>query len=144
MLMNTTLIPVIIICLLDCLLLYNIKCSSDTRSNKILYSLVILLMPVIGISIYYVIREYKTKNMEGTNIINKVFDVVLILIAVWIIISMLLNQLSIDTILGRTAVVCALVYNLSIFSKHKKLKISFLLVAVILILIATIVKIHLV
>lgn len=142
--MNTTLIPVIIICLLDCLLLYNIKCSNDTRSNKILYILVILLMPVIGISIYYVIREYKTKNMEGTNIINKVFDVVLILIAVWIIISMLLNQLSIDTILGRTAVVCALVYNLSIFSKHKKLKISFLLVAVILILIATIVKIHLV
>lgn len=142
--MNTTLIPVIIICLLDCLLLYNIKCSNDTRSNKILYSLDILLMPVIGISIYYVIREYKTKNMEGTNIINKVFDVVLILIAVWIIISMLLNQLSIDTILGRTAVVCALVYNLSIFSKHKKLKISFLLVAVILILIATIVKIHLV
>lgn len=142
--MNTTLIPVIIICLLDCLLLYNIKCSNDTRSNKILYSLVILLMPVIGISIYYVIREYKTKNMEGTNIINKVFDVVLILIAVWIIISMLLNQLSIDAILGRTAVVCALVYNLSIFSKHKKLKISFLLVAVILILIATIVKIHLV
>ena len=95
-------------------------------------------------SLHYVIREYKTKNMEGTNIINKVFDVVLILIAVWIIISMLLNQLSIDTILGRTAVVCALVYNLSIFSKHKKLKISFLLVAVILILIATIVKIHLV
>lgn len=142
--MNTTLILVIIICLLDCLLLYNIKCSNDTRSNKILYSLVILLMPVIGISIYYVIREYKTKNREGTNIINKVFDVVLILIAVWIIISMLLNQLSIDTILGRTAVVCALVYNLSIFSKHKKLKISFLLVAVILILIATIVKIHLV
>lgn len=50
--MDTMLILVIIISLLDCLLLYNIKCSNDIRSYKILYSLVILLLPVIGISIY--------------------------------------------------------------------------------------------
>lgn len=56
---------------------------------------------------------------------------------------MIVNQLSTDSILGRLAVIIALIYNLSIFSKRKKTKLILLLAAVLLLFIATIIKIRL-
>ncbi|RJU30780.1 PLDc_N domain-containing protein, partial [Bacteroides sp. AM44-19] len=39
------------------LYLYNIVCTKSTQGNKILYALIVLLFPIIGISIYYLIRK---------------------------------------------------------------------------------------
>ena len=55
---------------------------------------------------------------------------------------MILNQLDIDSILGRTAVIIALIYNLSIISKRKKTRMILLLTAVLLLVIATMIKVR--
>ena len=63
-------------------------------------------------------------------------------VSLWIIFSMILNQLDIDSILGRTAVIIALIYNLSIISKRKKTRMILLLTAVLLLVIATMIKVR--
>lgn len=141
--MDITLVLIILIFILDCFVVYNIMHSNCTRKEKLLYSSIVVLLPIIGIPIYYELREYNSKNNESTSILNRIIDVILILISLWIAVSMILNQLSTDSILGRTAVIIALIYNLSIFSKRKKTKLILLLAAVLLLVIATIIKIRL-
>lgn len=123
--------------------LYNIMHSNCTRKERLLYSFIVILLPIIGIPIYYELREYNSKNNKSTSILNRLIDIILILISLWITLSMIVNQLSTDSILGRLAVIIALIYNLSIFSKRKKTKLILLLAAVLLLFIATIIKIRL-
>lgn len=139
--MEITLVLIILIFMLDCFVVYNIMHSNCTRKEKLLYSSIVVLLPIIGIPIYYELREYNSKNNEHTSILNRIIDVILILISLWIVLSMILNQLNTDSILGRTAVIIALIYNLSIFSKRKKIKLILLLAAVLLLVIATMIKI---
>lgn len=114
--------------------------SNCTRKEKLLHSSIVILLPIVGIPIYYELREYNSKNNGRTSILNRIIDVILILISLWIVLSMILNQLSTDSILGRTAVIIALIYNLSIFSNRKKTKLILLLVAVLLLVLATMIK----
>lgn len=141
--MDITLVLIILIFMLDCFVVYNIMHSNCTKKESLLYSSIVVLLPIIGIPIYYELREYNCKNNESTRILNRIIDVILILITLWIVLSMIVNQLSTDSILGRTAVIIALIYNLSIFSKRKKTKLILLLAAVLLLVIATIIKIRL-
>jgi len=141
--MDITLVLIILIFMLDCFVVYNIMHSNCTKKERFLYSSIVVLLPIIGIPIYYELREYNSKNNGRTSILNRIIDVILILITLWIVLSMILNQLSIDSILGRSAVIIALIYNLSIFSKRKKTKLILLLAAVLLLVIATIIKIRL-
>lgn len=142
--MDITLVLIILIFMLDCFVVYNIVHSNCTRKERFIYSsIVVLLLPIIGIPIYYELREYNSKNNGRTSILNRIIDVILILITLWIVLSMIVNQLSTDSILGRSAVIIALIYNLSIFSKRKKTKLILLLAAVLLLVIATIIKIRL-
>lgn len=140
--MDITFVLIIFIFLLDCLVVYNIMNTNFVRNEKIIYSLIVILLPVIGIPIYYGLREYSISNNEYTSILNRIIDVILILISLWIIFSMILNQLDIDSILGRTAVIIALIYNLSIISKRKKTRMILLLTAVLLLVIATMIKVR--
>ena len=117
--------------------------SNFTRKERLLYSSIVVLLPIIGIPIYYELRYYNTNNNVHTSIFNRIIDIILILVSLWIALSMIVNQLSTDSILGRTAVIIALIYNLSIFSKRKKTKLILLLAAVLLLVIATIIKIRL-
>lgn len=137
--MNISYILILILLLLDCFVIYNIIHSQLTK--KVLYSLIVVLLPILGIPIYYEIRRCNTKNNGRTRIFDKIFDIVLILIALLIILSVLLKQLSIDSILGRIAVLLALIYNLSYFSQKKKIKMTLLLAAIISIVSATIIKV---
>ena len=141
--MDITLVLIILIFMLDCFAVYNIMHSNCTRKERFLYSSIVVLLPIIGIPIYYELREYNSKNNGRTSILNRIIDVILILITLWIVLSMIVNQLSTDSILGRSAVIIALIYNLSIFSKRKKTKLILLLAAVLLLVIATIIKIRL-
>lgn len=141
--MDITLVLIILIFMLDCFVVYNIMHSNCTRKERFLYSSIVVLLPIIGIPIYYELREYNSKNNESSIILNRIIDVILILITLWIVLSMIVNQLSTDSILGRSAVIIALIYNLSIFSKRKKTKLILLLAAVLLLVIATIIKIRL-
>ena len=141
--MDITLVLIILIFMLDCFVVYSIMHSNCTRKERFIYSSIVVLLPIIGIPIYYELREYNSKNNGRTSILNRIIDVILILITLWIVLSMILNQLSIDSILGRSAVIIALIYNLSIFSKRKKTKLILLLAAVLLLVIATIIKIRL-
>lgn len=141
--MDITLVLIILIFMWDCFVVYNIMHSNCTKKERFLYSSIVVLLPIIGIPIYYELREYNSKNNGRTSILNRIIDVILILITLWIVLSMILNQLSIDSILGRSAVIIALIYNLSIFSKRKKTKLILLLAAVLLLVIATIIKIRL-
>ena len=141
--MDITLVLIIIIFMLDCFVVYNIMHSNCTRKERLLYSFIVILLPIIGIPIYYELREYNSKNNKSTSILNRLIDIILILISLWITLSMIVNQLSTDSILGRLAVIIALIYNLSIFSKRKKTKLILLLAAVLLLFIATIIKIRL-
>lgn len=142
--MDITLVLIILIFMVDCFVVYNIVHSNCTRKERFIYSsIVVLLLPIIGIPIYYELREYNSKNNGRTSILNRIIDVILILITLWIVLSMIVNQLSTDSILGRSAVIIALIYNLSIFSKRKKTKLILLLAAVLLLVIATIIKIRL-
>ena len=138
--MDITLVLIILIFMLDCFILYNIMHSNCTRKEKLLHSSIVILLPIVGIPIYYELREYNSKNNGRTSILNRIIDVILILISLWIVLSMILNQLSTDSILGRTAVIIALIYNLSIFSNRKKTKLILLLVAVLLLVLATMIK----
>lgn len=141
--MDITLVLIILIFMLDCFVVYNIMHSNSTKKENLLYSSIVVLLPIIGIPIYYELREYDSKNNGRTSILNRIIDVILILISLWIVLSMIVNQLSTDSILGRSAVIIALIYNLSIFSKRKKTKLILLLAAVLLLVIATIIKIRL-
>lgn len=141
--MDITLVLIILIFMLDCFVVYNIMHSNSTKKENLLYSSIVILLPIIGIPIYYELREYDSKNNGRTSILNRIIDVILILISLWIVLSMIVNQLSTDSILGRSAVIIALIYNLSIFSKRKKTKLILLLAAVLLLVIATIIKIRL-
>ena len=141
--MDITLVLIILIFMLDCFVVYNIMHSNCTRKERLLYSFIVILLPIIGIPIYYELREYNSKNNKSTSILNRLIDIILILISLWITLSMIVNQLSTDSILGRLAVIIALIYNLSIFSKRKKTKLILLLAAVLLLFIATINKIRL-
>lgn len=141
--MDITLVLIILIFMLDCFVVYNIMHSNSTKKENLLYSSIVVLLPIIGIPIYYELREYDSKNNGRTSILNRIIDVILILITLWIALSMIVNQLSTDSILGRSAVIIALIYNLSIFSKRKKTKLILLLTAVLLLVIATIIKIRL-
>lgn len=141
--MDITLVLIILIFMLDCFVVYNIMHSNCTRKERFIYSSIVVLLPIIGIPIYYELREYNSKNNGRTSILNRIIDVILILISLWIVLSMIVNQLSTDSILGRSAVIIALIYNLSIFSKRKKTKLILLLAAVLLLVIATIIKIRL-
>ena len=141
--MDITLVLIILIFMLDCFFVYNIMHSNSTRKERFLYSSIVVLLPIIGIPIYYELREYNSKNNGRTSILNRIIDVILILITLWIVLSMIVNQLSTDSILGRSAVIIALIYNLSILSKRKKTKLILLLAAVLLLVIATIIKIRL-
>ena len=128
--MDITLVLIILIFMLDCFVVYNIMHSNCTRKERLLYSFIVILLPIIGIPIYYELREYNSKNNKSTSILNRLIDIILILISLWITLSMIVNQLSTDSILGRLAVIIALIYNLSIFSKRKKTKLILLLAAV--------------
>ena len=141
--MDITLVLIILIFMLDCFVVYNIMHSNCTRKERLLYSFIVILLPIIGIPIYYELREYNSKNNKSTSILNRLIDIILILISLWITLSMIVNQLSTDSILGRLAVIIALIYNLSIFAKRKKTKLILLLAAVLLLFIATIIKIRL-
>ena len=141
--MDITLVLIILIFMLDCFVVYNIMHSNCTKKERFLYSSIVVLLPIIGIPIYYELREYNSKNNGRTSILNRIIDVILILISLWIVLSMIVNQLSTDSILGRSVVIIALIYNLSIFSKRKKTKLILLLAAVLLLVIATIIKIRL-
>ena len=141
--MDITLVLIILIFMLDCFVVYNIMHSNCTRKERLLYSFIVILLPIIGIPIYYELREYNSKNNESTSILNRLIDIILILISLWITLSMIVNQLRTDSILGRLAVIIALIYNLSIFSKRKKTKLILLLAAVLLLFIAIIIKIRL-
>ena len=87
--------------------------SNCTRKERLLYSFIVILLPIIGIPIYYELREYNSKNNKSTSILNRLIDIILILISLWITLSMIVNQLSTDSILGRLAVIIALIYNLT-------------------------------
>ena len=55
--MDISLLLIILIFLLDIAVLYSIVRTKSTQGSRILYVLIVLLLPVIGISIYYLIRE---------------------------------------------------------------------------------------
>lgn len=109
--MDITLVLIILIFMLDCFVVYNIMHSNCTRKERLLYSFIVILLPIIGIPIYYELREYNSKNNKSTSILNRLIDIILILISLWITLSMIVNQLSTDSILGRLAVIIALIYN---------------------------------
>lgn len=94
--------------------------NNFTRNEKVIYSVIVILLPIIGIPIYFGLRECSIKNNEYTIILNRIIDIILIITSLCIILSIILNKLSMDSILGRTAVIIALIYNLSILSKRKK------------------------
>ncbi len=64
MTMDITYILIILICILDVVVLHNVIRSKYTYGNRILYSLIILLIPVVRISIYYLIRKQHEKNFK--------------------------------------------------------------------------------
>jgi len=55
--MDITFWIIILVFLLDIAVLYDIVRSKRTQSNKVLYALIVLLLPIIGVSIYYFIRK---------------------------------------------------------------------------------------
>lgn len=55
--MDINLLLIILIFLLDVAVLYSIVRTKSTQGDRILYALIVLLLPIIGISIYYLIRK---------------------------------------------------------------------------------------
>ena len=55
--MDITFWIIILVFLLDIAVLYDIVRSKCVQSNKILYALIVLLLPVIGVSIYHMTRK---------------------------------------------------------------------------------------
>lgn len=99
--MDITLILILLL-LLDCLVLYNIKYSDLKGSEKVLYSLIVILLPIIGIPIYYKLRENYTKNNGRISVTNKIFDAILILSTIVVLISCHTSQRSSVYIIGGT------------------------------------------
>lgn len=48
---------IILVILLDIAVLYEIVRSKSTEGYKIFYALIVLLLPIVGVSIYYLIRK---------------------------------------------------------------------------------------
>jgi glucose uptake protein GlcU len=124
------------------MVVYDIMNNNFTRNEKVIYSVIVILLPIIGIPIYFGPRECIIKNNEYTIILNRIIDIILIITSLCIILSIILNKLSMDSILGRTAVIIALIYNLSILSKRKKTRMILLVAAVLLLVIATMIKVR--
>lgn len=55
--MDITFWVIILIFLLDVALLYEIIRSKYTKVYKIFYALIVLLLPIVGVSIYYLMRK---------------------------------------------------------------------------------------
>lgn len=55
--MDITLWILALVVLLDIAVFWEIIQSKRTQGNKIVYFLIVLLFPVIGVSIYYLIRK---------------------------------------------------------------------------------------
>lgn len=58
--MDITIWLIILIFLLDFVVLWNIIRSKRTRRQKIVFALIIILFPIIGVSVYYF--AYKQEN----------------------------------------------------------------------------------
>lgn len=56
---------VTLIFLLDIAVIYNIVHLKHTRKSKVLYSLIVLFLPIIGVTIYYLIRKDGNKKVLG-------------------------------------------------------------------------------
>lgn len=56
---------VTLIFLLDIAVIYNIVHLKYTRESKVLYSLIVLFLPIIGVTIYYLIRKDGNKKVLG-------------------------------------------------------------------------------
>lgn len=48
---------IILVILLDIAVLYEIVCSKYTEGCKMFYVMIVLLLPIVGVSIYYLIRK---------------------------------------------------------------------------------------
>lgn len=48
---------IILVLLLDIAVLYEIVRSKYTEGYKIFYALIVLLLPIVGVSIYYLMRK---------------------------------------------------------------------------------------
>ena len=55
--MDITFWVIILVFLMDIAVLYEIVHSRYTEGYKIFYALIILLLPIVGVSIYYLIRK---------------------------------------------------------------------------------------
>lgn len=55
--MDIVLVVILLVFLLDIAVLWNIIRTKSSLRNKLLYSLIIILFPIIGVSIYYIIRK---------------------------------------------------------------------------------------
>lgn len=55
--MGNALIVMLLILFLDVAVIWSIVRSKKAQEYKVLYSLIVLLLPVIGVSIYYLIRK---------------------------------------------------------------------------------------
>lgn len=55
--MGTGLAVLILVILLDIAVLWNVVHTKDAPKIKLLYTLIIIIFPIIGISIYYIIRK---------------------------------------------------------------------------------------
>lgn len=55
--MDITLLLIVLIFLLDIAVLWNVMRSNSAQRAKVLYSLIVIFFPVIGVSIYYLIRK---------------------------------------------------------------------------------------
>lgn len=55
--MDITFWVIILVFILDIAVLYEIVRSKYTEGYKIFYALIVLLLPIIGVSIYYLIRK---------------------------------------------------------------------------------------
>ncbi|KAB3851675.1 hypothetical protein GAS36_21595 [Phocaeicola vulgatus] len=55
--MDITFWVIILVFLMDIAVLYEIVRSRYTEGYKIFYALIILLLPIVGVSIYYLIRK---------------------------------------------------------------------------------------
>lgn len=67
-------------------------------------------------------------------------SILMIIIAIWAITPIIINDITIDSTAARLGLISACVANL--FQKKKKIKISLFIVSIILIITATIIKIY--
>lgn len=55
--MDITILLITLVCLLDIAVLYEIVRSERSRNYRILYALIVFLLPVIGVTLYYIVRK---------------------------------------------------------------------------------------